>query len=77
MDAKRDQAFVGAFVLIAGVLLVITIFAISGALGGSMKQYRAYFPFAGGIEPGATVRYAGGPKAGRVEQLRDHLKRSL
>ena len=70
MDGKRDQAFVGAFVLIAGVLLVSTIFAISGAFGGSMKQYRAYFPFAGGLEPGATVRYAGGPKAGRVEQLR-------
>src|SRR5262249_41944039 len=31
---------------------------------------RAYFPFAGGIEPGATVRYAGGPKIGRVEMLR-------
>src|SRR4029077_15722375 len=32
--------------------------------------YHAYLPFAGGLEPGAAVRYAGGPKVGRVEQLR-------
>jgi len=70
MDAKREQAFVGLFVLVAAALLVGTVFALSGAFGASAKIYRAYFPFAGGIEPGATVRYAGGPKVGRVEQLR-------
>jgi len=70
MEAKREQVFVGLFVLIAAVLLVAAVFAMSGAFGGSVKTYRAYFPFAGAIEPGATVRYAGGPKAGRVEQLR-------
>jgi phospholipid/cholesterol/gamma-HCH transport system substrate-binding protein len=38
-------------------------------LGGSAATYRAYFPFAGGLEPGAAVRYSGGPKVGRVEKL--------
>jgi phospholipid/cholesterol/gamma-HCH transport system substrate-binding protein len=33
------------------------------------RLYRAYFPFAGGLEPGAPVRYAGGPQVGRVESV--------
>ena len=69
MESKREQAMVGIFVLIAGAVLVGTIFALTGAFGGSATTYRAYFPFAGGLEPGATVRYAGGPKVGRVEKL--------
>jgi phospholipid/cholesterol/gamma-HCH transport system substrate-binding protein len=69
MDSKREQAMVGIFVLIASGLLIATVFALSGAFGGAAATYRAYFPFAGGLEPGATVRYAGGPKAGRVEKL--------
>jgi phospholipid/cholesterol/gamma-HCH transport system substrate-binding protein len=70
MDSKREQAIVGLFVLIASGLLVATVFALGGAFAGSAKTYHAYFPFAGGLEPGASVRYAGGPKIGRVEQLR-------
>ena len=69
MQSKREQAMVGIFVLIAGAVLVATIFALTGAFGGTASTYRAYFPFAGGLEPGATVRYAGGPKVGRVEKL--------
>ena len=69
MATKSEQAMVGLFVLIAGAVLVATVFVLSGALGGSASTYRAYFPFAGGLEPGATVRYAGGPKVGRVEKL--------
>ena len=69
MESKREQAMVGIFVLIAGAVLVGTIFTLTGAFGGSATTYRAYFPFAGGLEPGATVRYAGGPKVGRVEKL--------
>src|SRR5882724_3311528 len=69
MGAKREQAMVGLFVLIAGAVLVATVFVLSGAFGGSSSSFRAYFPFAGGLEPGATVRYAGGPKVGRVEKL--------
>src|SRR3989441_7177324 len=69
MGTKSEQAMVGLFVLIAGAVLVATVFALSGAFGGSSSSFRAYFPFAGGLEPGATVRYAGGPKVGRVEKL--------
>jgi phospholipid/cholesterol/gamma-HCH transport system substrate-binding protein len=69
MEARREQAMVGLFVLVAGAVLVATVFALSGAFAGSAATYRAYFPFAGGLEPGATVRYAGGPKVGRVEKL--------
>jgi len=70
MEARREQAAVGLFVLIAAGLLVVTVFALGGAFSSSPVTYRAYFPFAGGIEPGATVRYSGGPKIGRVEMLR-------
>src|SRR5256886_10630841 len=70
MESKREQAMVGSFVLVAGVVLVATIFALTGAFGRTAATYRAYFPFAGGLEPGATVRYSGGPKVGRVERLR-------
>jgi phospholipid/cholesterol/gamma-HCH transport system substrate-binding protein len=69
MEAKREQAMVGLFVVIASAVLIATVFALSGAFGGAAATYRAYFPFAGGLEPGATVRYAGGPKVGRVEKL--------
>src|SRR5881296_4469449 len=69
MESKREQAMVGIFVLVAGAVLVFTVFAITGAFGGAAATYRAYFPFAGGLEPGASVRYAGGPKVGRVEKL--------
>jgi phospholipid/cholesterol/gamma-HCH transport system substrate-binding protein len=69
MESKREQAVVGLFVLVAGAVLVATVFALTGAFGGTAATYRAYFPFAGGLEPGATVRYAGGPKVGRVEKL--------
>ncbi len=69
MGTKSEQAMVGLFVLIAAAVLIATVFVLSGAFAGSASSYRAYFPFAGGLEPGATVRYAGGPKVGRVEKL--------
>jgi phospholipid/cholesterol/gamma-HCH transport system substrate-binding protein len=69
MESRREQAMVGLFVLVAGAVLVATVFALTGAFAGAGATYRAYFPFAGGLEPGATVRYAGGPKVGRVEKL--------
>jgi phospholipid/cholesterol/gamma-HCH transport system substrate-binding protein len=70
MNAKAEQALVGIFVIVAAVVLVGTVFLMSGAFGRSTKTYHAYFPFAGGLEPGATVRYSGGPKAGKVDGLR-------
>lgn len=69
MAGKREQVFVGLFVLAASAVLIAMVFAISGVFGRTTKTFHAYFPFAGGIEPGTTVRYAGGPKVGRVEKL--------
>ncbi|MHB8500320.1 MAG: MlaD family protein [Candidatus Acidiferrales bacterium] len=69
MAGKRDQVFVGLFVIAAAAVLIGMVFAISGVFGRTAKTYHAYFPFAGGLERGATVRYAGGPKVGRVEKL--------
>ena len=70
MQPKREQALVGLFVLIAVAVLFSTVFAMSGALGRRATKFHSYFPFAGGLEPGATVRYAGGPKVGRVDSVR-------
>jgi len=70
MKSKREQAMVGIFVLVASALLIVTIFVLGGAFNGSGLKYRAYFSFAGGLEPGAEVRYSGGPKVGRVESVR-------
>ena len=56
--------------MVAAGVLIGTVFTMSGAFGRSVKTFHAYFPFAGGLEPGATVRYSGGPKAGRVDKLR-------
>jgi len=61
------------FVLAVAAILVATLFALSGAIGRSATTYRTYYKFAGGLEPGFEVRYAGGPKVGRVEKVRiDH-----
>lgn len=70
MQPKREQALVGLFVLIAAAVLLVTTFALSGVFGRSVKTYHAYFPFAGGLDPGTTVRYSGGPKVGTVDRLR-------
>src|ERR1700730_2403674 len=67
MNAKGEQALVGLFVIVAAVVLIGTVFTISGAFGRSVKTFHTYFGFAGGLEPGATVRYSGGTKSGRVE----------
>jgi len=66
MESRREQVFVGIFVLIAAALLIFIVFALSGAFAGSDKTYRARFANAAGLEPGASVRYAGGEKIGHV-----------
>jgi phospholipid/cholesterol/gamma-HCH transport system substrate-binding protein len=70
MEARREQALVGLFVIVAAAVLILTVFGITGAFGRTAKSFHAFFPFAGGLEVGSTVRYAGGPKVGRVEKLR-------
>jgi phospholipid/cholesterol/gamma-HCH transport system substrate-binding protein len=69
METRREQALVGLFVIVAAAVLIATVFGISGAFGRTAKSFHAFFPFAGGLEVGSTVRYAGGPKVGRVEKL--------
>lgn len=69
MESKTEHTFVGLFVLVCAALLIATIFAMSGAFGRQTKTYHAYFPFAGWIEPGMSVRYSGGPKVGRVDKV--------
>jgi phospholipid/cholesterol/gamma-HCH transport system substrate-binding protein len=69
METRREQALVGLFVIVAAAVLIVTVFGITGAFGRTAKSFHALFPFAGGLEVGSTVRYAGGPKVGRVEKL--------
>jgi phospholipid/cholesterol/gamma-HCH transport system substrate-binding protein len=69
MQSKREQALVGLFVLVAVAVLFGTVFAMSGSYGRSTTKFHSYLTFAGGLEPGATVRYAGGPKVGRVDSV--------
>jgi phospholipid/cholesterol/gamma-HCH transport system substrate-binding protein len=70
MSPRSEQTLVGFFVLIAVGILLVAVFTINGVFGGTGRTFHAHFPFAGGLEPGATVRYTGGPKVGRVESLR-------
>jgi len=69
MDSKREEAFVGLFVIVIAALLVLTIFLLTGKVTGNDVPYRAYFKNAGGVGPGAEVRYAGGPPRGRVRDV--------
>jgi phospholipid/cholesterol/gamma-HCH transport system substrate-binding protein len=69
MEAMRERTLVGLFVVIAGGLLLGTAIVISGGLGNATVPHRAYFKFAGGVQPGAPVRY-GGMMVGKVQQVR-------
>ena len=68
MEPKKEQAFVGVFVIIATGLLISTIFAISGIASRSGMHFNTSFKNAGGLEPGSIVRYAG-VRVGRVEKV--------
>ena len=69
MQPRGEQTLVGLFVLIAVGVLFATVFTMSGAFGRSTIKLHTYVPVAGGIEPGATVRYLEGPKVGRVDSV--------
>jgi phospholipid/cholesterol/gamma-HCH transport system substrate-binding protein len=69
MEAKREQALVGLFVLVAGGLLIVTLILLSGALTTGDSTFHTYFKNAGGLQPGSEVRYAGGPPVGRVSKV--------
>jgi phospholipid/cholesterol/gamma-HCH transport system substrate-binding protein len=69
MESKRETVYVGIFVLVASALLLATIFVLSGTLEKSDTPYHAYFKNAGGLGPGAEVRYLNGPPVGRVQKV--------
>ncbi len=74
MDAKREQAMVGLFVVVATTLLLATLFTLSGFFSGGNPRYHTYFKFAGGLQPGSPVSFTG-LKSGRVEELHISDKR--
>jgi phospholipid/cholesterol/gamma-HCH transport system substrate-binding protein len=55
---------------VAAGLLVFTIFALSGAFATATRTFHSKFRNVAGLEPGATVRYEGGNRVGRVEKIR-------
>jgi phospholipid/cholesterol/gamma-HCH transport system substrate-binding protein len=69
MEAKREQALVGLFVLVVAALLITTLFILNGNFNKGDIPYHAYFKNAGGLGPGTEVRYAGGPPVGRVNKV--------
>lgn len=69
MNARREQVWVGLFVLIAVAVLIVSVLSVAGTFSRGNVPHRSYFKFAGGIEPGAAVRF-GGMKAGSVEAVR-------
>jgi phospholipid/cholesterol/gamma-HCH transport system substrate-binding protein len=67
---RSEEVKVGLFVLVS-IILVLAAMALVGGLnifGSPKNTYTVRTKFAGGIEPGSPVRYAG-MKVGRVEQL--------
>jgi phospholipid/cholesterol/gamma-HCH transport system substrate-binding protein len=69
MNSRREQVWVGLFVLVAAALLIGTVLSVAGTFRRGNIPHRAYFKFAGGLEPGAAVRF-GGMKAGSVQAVR-------
>ena len=69
MNSKREQTWVGIFVVIATAVLIGVTLSVSGAFAKKGISHRSYFKYSGGLEPGAPVRY-GGFQAGKIESLR-------
>jgi phospholipid/cholesterol/gamma-HCH transport system substrate-binding protein len=69
MNSRREQVWVGLFVLVAAGLLIGTVLSVAGTFSRGSIPHRAYYKFAGGLEPGAAVRF-GGMKAGSVQGVR-------
>ena len=69
MKSKREEALVGLFVCIAAALLIGTVLAVAGTFSSGGTPYHTYFKSAGGLLPGAKVRYAG-MDAGKVKTVR-------
>jgi ABC-type transporter Mla subunit MlaD len=65
-STRREEALVGIFVLVAAAILIATVFSLTGFFRRGDVVYHAFFKNAGGLRPGAEVRYAGGPAVGRI-----------
>lgn len=68
MEQRDEQIKVGALVVIAGVLFLTALVFVGGVrfFRAGRVAYVTYFKFAGGLEPGAVVRF-GGLKIGTVK----------
>jgi phospholipid/cholesterol/gamma-HCH transport system substrate-binding protein len=68
MHSKREDVWVGLFVLVAAALLIGTVLSVTGTFSRDNIHHRTYFRYSGGLEPGAAVRF-GGMKAGSVRAV--------
>ena len=75
MDATRERVLVGLFVILAGGLAFGAMLIIARGTGGATVTHPVYFKFAGGVQPGAPVRY-GGMTVGKVDRVRVDLRNS-
>ncbi len=66
--SRAEQVWVGLFVLVAFGLLITAVLAVKGVFSGGDIPHRSFFKFAGGLQPGAAVRF-GGMKAGSVQAV--------
>ena len=65
-----SEAKVGGFVVVSLIIFVYTFIRVANKqLAGEKVQYKTYFTFAAGLDPGTAVRF-GGLKAGVVEEVR-------
>ncbi|HEV2424559.1 MAG TPA: MlaD family protein [Terriglobia bacterium] len=68
MNSRREQVWVGLFVLVATALLVASVLSVAGVFSRGNTPHRTYVRYAGGLEAGAAVRF-GGMKAGSVRAV--------
>ena len=54
MESKREQVWVGLFVIIAAALLIVTLFVLTGAFAGSAKTFHARFHNVAGLDQGSA-----------------------
>jgi phospholipid/cholesterol/gamma-HCH transport system substrate-binding protein len=66
----KTEAKVGTFVILSIILFVYTFIRVANVqVRGERHVYKTYFRFAGGLEPGNVVRFAG-LKAGVITAVR-------
>ena len=67
---KTTEAKVGALVVLSAIVLCTTVYFLGSArFGRTRTPYRAYFKYAGGLEPGTDVLF-GGITVGKVTMVR-------